>query len=284
MSSTDADKFADGEEVIMKIKFGFIGCGNMGGALAQAVVKSVNPFEIALCDANIEKAAALAESLGCGVTTTQELAASARFIFLGVKPQGFEGLFEEIAPILKARKDRFVLISMAAGISVAAVEKMCGVKAPVIRIMPNTPVSVGEGMILYTANDAVTEDEIDTFLHALSKAGKLDEIAEEKIDAASALSGCGPAFVYLFAEAMADGAVECGLARDKANLYAAQTLLGAATLLLESGKHPGELKDAVCSPGGTTIAGVHALEQNSFRSAAMSAVTAAYEKTLKLKK
>ena len=268
----------------MKMKFGFIGCGNMGGALAQAVAKSVNPFEIALCDANIEKAAALAESLGCGVALLEQVAQDAQYIFLGVKPQGFEGLFEEISSILKARKDCFVLITMAAGISVAAVEKMCGGKVPVIRIMPNTPVSVGEGMILYTANDAVTETEIETFLHALSKAGKLDEIAEDKIDAASALSGCGPAFVYLFAEAMADGAVECGLARDKANLYAAQTLLGAATLLLESGKHPGELKDAVCSPGGTTIAGVHALEQNSFRHAAMSAVTEAYEKTLKLKK
>ena len=268
----------------MKIKFGFIGCGNMGGALAAAVAKSVDPFEIALCDANIEKAAALAESLGCGVALLEQVVQDAEYIFLGVKPQGFEGLFAEIAPILQKRTDKFVLITMAAGISVAAVEKMCGGNVPVIRIMPNTPVSVGEGMILYTANDAVSEAEIDTFLHALSKAGKLDEIAEDKIDAASALSGCGPAFVYLFAEALADGAVECGLARDKANLYAAQTLLGAATLLLESGKHPGELKDAVCSPGGTTIAGVHALEENSFRSAAMSAVTAAYEKTLKLKK
>lgn len=268
----------------MKIKFGFIGCGNMGGALAQAVVKSVNPFEIALCDANIEKAAALAESLGCGVALLEQVVENCEYIFLGVKPQGFEGLFETIFPILKARKDRFVLISMAAGISVSAIEKMCKMKAPVIRIMPNTPVSVGEGMILYTANDAVTEAEINTFLHALSKAGKPDEIAEDKIDAASALSGCGPAFVYLFAEALADGAVECGLARDKANLYAAQTLLGAAELLLQSGKHPGELKDAVCSPGGTTIAGVHALEENSFRSATMNAVTAAYEKTLKLKK
>ena len=268
----------------MKIKFGFIGCGNMGGALAQAVVKSVNPFEIALCDANIEKSAALAESLGCGVALLEQVAADCEYIFLGVKPQGFEGLFETIFPILKARKDRFVLISMAAGISVSAIEKMCKMKAPVIRIMPNTPVSVGEGMILYTSNDVVTKVEINTFLHALSKAGKLDEIAEDKIDAASALSGCGPAFVYLFAEALADGAVECGLARDKANLYAAQTLLGAAELLLQSGKHPGELKDAVCSPGGTTIAGVHALEENSFRSATMNAVTAAYEKTLKLKK
>ena len=268
----------------MKIKFGFIGCGNMGGALAQAVAKTANPFEIALCDANIEKSAALAESLGCGVALLEQVVTDCEYIFLGVKPQGFEGLFEEISPILQKRKDRFVLISMAAGVSVAAIEKMCKMKAPVIRIMPNTPVSVGEGMILYTANDAVTEDEIDTFLHALAKAGKLDEIPEDKIDAASALSGCGPAFVYLFAEALADGAVECGLARDKANLYAAQTLLGAAELLLQSGKHPGELKDAVCSPGGTTIAGVHALEENSFRSAAMSAVTAAYEKTLKLKK
>ncbi|MBQ8310606.1 MAG: pyrroline-5-carboxylate reductase, partial [Clostridia bacterium] len=105
-----------------------------------------------------------------------------------------------------------------------------------------------------------------------------------KIDAASALSGCGPAFAYLFAEGLADGAVECGLARDQANLYAAQTLLGAAKLLLESGKHPGELKDAVCSPGGTTIAGVHALENGAFRATAMNAVVAAYEKTLKLKK
>ena len=268
----------------MKYKFGFIGCGNMGGALAQAVAKSINLFEIALCDSNIEKAAALAESLGCGVALLEQVAQDAEYIFLGVKPQGFEGLFEEISPILQKRKDRFVLITMAAGVSVAAVEKMCGKKVPVIRIMPNTPVSVGEGMILYTTNDAVTEDEINAFLQALAKAGKLDEIPEDKIDAASALSGCGPAFVYLFAEALADGAVECGLARDKANLYAAQTLLGAAELLLQSGKHPGELKDAVCSPGGTTIAGVHALEVGSFRSTAMSAVTAAYEKTLKLKK
>ena len=265
-------------------QFGFIGCGNMGGALAQAVAKSVRPADVALCDANIDRVAALAESLGCAVATLEQVASCCKYIFLGVKPQGFEELFKQLAPILRYRNDRFVLVTMAAGVSVSAVEKMCGMNVPVIRIMPNTPVSVGEGMILYTANDAVTADEIDTFLNALAKAGKLDEIAEEKIDAASALSGCGPAFVYLFAEALADGAVECGLARDKANLYAAQTLLGAAELLLQSGKHPGELKDAVCSPGGTTIAGVHALEEGSFRSTAMSAVTAAYEKTLKLKK
>ena len=139
-------------------------------------------------------------------------------------------------------------------------------------------------MILYDANAWVSDECLDTFRNVLAAAGQLDRLDEEKIDAASALSGCGPAFVYLFAEALADGAVECGLSRDKAMLYAAQTLAGAAKLLLTSGKHPGELKDAVCSPGGTTIAGVHALEEGAFRASVMGAVNAAYEKTLKLKK
>ena len=139
-------------------------------------------------------------------------------------------------------------------------------------------------MILYTANEAVSKELLDHFSQSLADAGKMDQIPEDKIDAASAVSGCGPAFVYLFAEALADGGVECGLPRDKALLYAAQTLKGAAELLLSTGKHPGELKDAVCSPGGTTIAGVHALEDCGFRAAAMGAVTAAYERTLELKK
>ena len=153
-----------------------------------------------------------------------------------------------------------------------------------IRIMPNTPVAVGEGMILYDANSTVTDEQIRVFLEGLSAAGCLDRIPERLIDAAGSLSGCGPAFVYLFAEALADGGVECGVPRDKAQLYAAQTLLGAAEMLLATGKHPGELKDAVCSPGGTTIAGVHALENGAFRATVSNAVTAAFEKTAKLKK
>ena len=267
-----------------KYQFGFIGCGNMGGALAQAVAKTLPANQLALCDADANKANALSQL--CGGATVADLktvATEAHYIFLGVKPQGFAGLFETLRPLLQARTDRFVLVTMAAGLSIATVEEMAGVDAPIIRIMPNTPVSVGAGMVLYANNAALTKEELDGFLQALSAAGRLDSIAEDKIDAASALSGCGPAFVYLFAEGLADGAVECGLARDKANLYAAQTLFGAAKLLLESGKHPGELKDAVCSPGGTTIAGVHALENGAFRSSAINAVTAAYEKTLKLK-
>ncbi|MBQ8213150.1 MAG: pyrroline-5-carboxylate reductase [Clostridia bacterium] len=265
-------------------KFGFIGCGKMGGALASAVSKAVGGENILLCDAFVEKAESLAATLGAKTADAQTLAETCDYIFLGVKPQGFSTMLDEIRETLNERTDRFVLVSMAAGLSIWAIERMIGEDYPVIRIMPNTPVAVGEGMVLYATNEQVTDEQIKTFCQALANAGRLDAIPEDKIDAASALSGCGPAFVYLFAEALADGAVECGLARDKANLYAAQTLMGAAKMLMESGKHPGELKDAVCSPGGTTIAGVHALESGAFRASSIEAVTAAYEKTLQLKK
>ena len=267
----------------MKI-FGFIGCGNMGGALARAVADAVSGENLLLCDACAEKAEQLAKTLGARAVTLSEVAQKSDFLFLGVKPQSFPALFDQLRPILDGRADGVVLISMAAGISMGAVRELAGRDTAIIRIMPNTPVAVGEGMILYDANRFVSEEQLTLCCDALSGAGVLDRLAEEKIDAASALSGCGPAFVYLFAEALADGAVECGLPRDKAMLYAAQTLSGAAKLLLTSGQHPGALKDAVCSPGGTTIAGVHALEAGAFRASAMEAVTAAYERTLQLKK
>ena len=256
----------------------------MGGALARAISKRIPAERIALCDTDIAKRDALASEIGAAAVSLDALVRESSYIFLGVKPQGLAGLLGAMRPFLDGKSGRTVLVSMAAGTPIASVEGALGASLPIIRIMPNTPVSVGEGMVLYACNGAVTEAEKTAFLEALGNAGRLDEISEDKIDAASALSGCGPAFVYLFAEALADGAVECGLSRDKANLYAAQTLLGAATLLLESGRHPGELKDAVCSPGGTTIAGVHALEASAFRAAAMDAVTSAYERTLELKK
>lgn len=268
----------------METLFGFLGCGNMGGALARAVAGSVGGENVLLADLNVEKAESLALEIGASAVGAKDLAKVCRYLFLGVKPQMFDAMFEEIRPVLTARKDRFTLVTMAAGLSLDAVAGMAGCDCPIIRIMPNTPVSVGEGMVLYCANRFVTPDEIKSFLDAMKNAGKLDLIDEGKIDAASAVSGCGPAYAYLFAEALADGAVECGVSRDKALLYAAQMLRGAATLLQESGKHPGELKDAVCSPGGTTIAGVHALEDGAFRASVINAVTAAYERTLELKK
>ena len=268
----------------MKKNVGFIGCGNMGGALARATAAAIGGEQVYLCDAYKEKAKELAQQIGASVCELNELAQQCDYIFLGVKPQMIEAMFEEFRPSLDKRNGTCTLISMTAGVSIAAVQKMAGDNVPIIRIMPNTPVAVGEGMILYNYNAIATDEQVGDFKTILSKAGRVDKLDESKIDAASAISGCGPAYVYMFAEALADGAVACGLPRDNANLYAAQTLMGAAKLLMESGKHPGALKDAVCSPGGTTIAGVRALENGGFRAAAMNAVIAAYDKTMELKK
>lgn len=263
--------------------FGFIGCGNMGGALASAVSKKYNGSSLLVADADENKAQNLAKELSATAQNNEYIAENCKFIFLAVKPQVMEKVLVSIKEKLKNRTDRFVLVTMAAGLSSEKIAMYAGGDYPIIRIMPNTPVFVGEGMILYTATKNVTEGEISEFLDALEYAGALDRIDEKLIDAAGSLSGCGPAFVYLFAEALADGAVECGVPRDKALKYASQTLLGAAKMLIETNEHPGKLKDAVCSPGGTTIAGVHALENGAFRSTAMDAVKSAYNRTLELK-
>ena len=263
---------------------GFIGTGNMGGALAKAVAKTVGGESLLLADRDTEKAAALAAKLDATVADTAQVATQSEYIFLGVKPQMMADMLAEIGPLLAERRTPAVLISMAAGLSLAAIREMVGFACPLIRIMPNTPVAVGQGMVLYCATPETTPAQMDAFRQMMQAAGRLGEIEERLIDAASAVSGCGPAFVYLFVEALADGGVKCGLPRQMALDYAAQTVLGAAQMVLETGEHPGCLKDAVCSPGGTTIAGVHALECGGFRSLAMDAVEAAYARTLELAK
>lgn len=264
--------------------FGFIGCGNMGGALAASVARTVGAENLLLCDKDEAKASALASRLGASTASAAELVSRADCIFLGVKPQMLADLLSDIREDVRARRTLPLFVTMAAGLTVSSVCRMLDLDAPVVRIMPNTPVSVGEGMILYTVGKGVSDNSLSQLISALGGAGRLFEIAEEKIDAASAVSGCGPAFAYLFIEALADAGVECGLARADAITFASQMLLGSARLVLESGQHPGALKDAVCSPGGTTIAGVHALEEGGFRAAAMNAVVQAYKRTLELKK
>lgn len=266
------------------VKFGFMGVGNMGGALARAVCRASGGDSVTVGDRDTARAMALSRELSCTQSEVKDIARCAEYIFLGVKPQVMGVLLAEISPVLKGRTDRFVLVTMAAGIEIASITEMLGFECPIIRIMPNTPVSVGKGMLLYTAGAAVSKQEKEELCTALSCAGRLDEIDEALIDAASAVSGCGPAFVCLFAEAMADAGVACGLPRAKALEYAAQTLLGTAELLLETEKHPAVLKDEVCSPAGSTIEGVRALEQGGFRAAAFNAVTAAYDRTRKLGK
>lgn len=261
---------------------GFIGTGNMGGALATAACKSGN--SILLADHDTAKAEALAARCGGTVGDNATVAQQCRYIFLGVKPQILGTVLQELKPLLAAREEPFVLVSMAAGVTMGRIEELLGASYPTIRIMPNTPAAIGEGMILYTANANVTAADEAEFVELMNAAGAFDRLPEALIDAGSALSGCGPAFVYLFIEALADGAVECGLPRDKALRYAAQTVTGAARMVLTDGRHPGELKDAVCSPGGSTIAGVHALEDGAFRGAVMGAVQAAFDRTKELGK
>lgn len=260
------------------MKYGFIGCGNMGGALARALCQRTK--DILICDPN-PAAKELAAELGCAYGSSEEVSRCER-IFLGVKPHMVAGVLAQLRPVLEQRKP--LLISMAAGVGTAQIRQFAGVDVPVIRIMPNTPVMVGKGMILYCATEAVSEEVRQDFLADMAEAGLFDLLDEKLIDAASAVSGCGPAYAYLFVEALADGAVACGLPRDKAQRYAAATLAGAAEMVLSTGKHPGALKDAVCSPGGSTIAGVRALESHGFRGAVMDCVMDAYQRTLELGK
>ena len=262
--------------------FSFIGTGNMGGSLARAVVRKLPPQEVLLSNRTASRAEVLAKELGCAAGSVRQAAAEGRFICLGVKPQVMASLLEEVSPVLAARQDRFVLVTMAAGLAMEQIARMCGADYPIIRIMPNTPCAVGEGMILYDANAQVTPEELAEFTEIMSGAGVLDRLEEKLIDAGCAVSGCGPAFVCQFVEALADGGVACGLPRSKAMLYAAQMLKGTATLQLATGQHPGALKDAVCSPGGSTIAGVRTLEEKGFRSGIMDAVIAAMERTREL--
>lgn len=261
------------------MKYGFIGCGNMGGAIARALSKSTR--DILLSDPS-DKTKELAAELGCTHGSNEQVAQQCERIYLAVKPQMMEKVLAPLASVLAEKKP--LLITIAAGLEIQKIQGFVGCSLPIIRLMPNTPVSVGKGMILYCHNELVSEETVTDFLMDMQYAGQLDKLDEKLIDVASALSGSGPAYMYVFLEAMADGAVACGLPRQKAIAYAAATMEGAAQMLMASGKHPGELKDAVCSPGGSTIVGIHALEDNGFRGAVMDCIISAYQKNLELGK
>ena len=262
--------------------YGFIGTGNMGGALARALVREVSPLDVYLNNRTPAKAEALAAELGARADTAAHIAAACDYIFLGVKPNLIAGVLAQLAPTLAQRTDKPVLVSMAAGVTIAALEQAAP-GCPILRIMPNTACAVGAGLTLYDANALLTKPQLDAFLTDMAASGRLEALPEHLIDAGSAVSGCGPAYVYLFLDALANGGVACGLRYDQALALAAQTLIGAAGTALTSGKHPGKLQAEVCSPAGTTIAGVRTLEQRGFRAAAMNAVIAAYEKNRDLK-
>ena len=261
------------------MKYGFIGCGNMGGAIAKALSQKTK--EIMITDRS-GKAKVLAEELFCTYTDPITVAASCERIFLAVKPQMMQDALAPLKVYLQEHKP--LLITMAAGLQITKIQELVGCELPMIRIMPNTPVQVGKGMTLYCYNDLVDKATLEDFLNDMAFTGIMDAIPEHLIDSAGVVSGCGPAYMYMFAEALADGAVACGVPRAKALEYAAATLIGAGEILLQTGEHPGKLKDNVCSPGGSTIAGVNVLEQRAFRGAVMDCVKAAYKRNQELGK
>jgi pyrroline-5-carboxylate reductase len=261
------------------MKYGFIGCGNMGGAVARALSQSCK--DILVSDRS-GKAANLAAQLGISYGDNAWIAAECDRIFLCVKPHMMKDVLRPLQTVLAQRKP--VLITMAAGLTMAQIEDYAGAALPVIRMMPNTPTAIGKGVIQYCHNEWVEEDILSDWLSDMHSCGLLDQLEERLIDAASAISGSGPAYMYVFLEALADGAVACGIPRAKAMEYAAMTMAGAAEMYLQTKVHPGALKDAVCSPGGSTIAGIRALEQHGFRGAAMDCVIATYQRNLELGK
>ena len=255
----------------------FIGTGNMGSSLARAAAKSGAADRLLLANRTPEKAQKLAAEIGGEVCDNRTAAAEADVIFFGVKPQMLETMLDGIRDVLKSRADRFVIVSMVAGKELDTLDRLLG-GLPVIRVMPNIPVSVGCGFTMLVPSDKVTEEEKAFVRTLLAASGTVQEMDEHMMDAANGVTGCGPAFAAMFVEALADGAVAVGLPRKDAYAYAARMLIGTGELLLKTGEHPGTLKDRVCSPGGSTIQGVRKLEERGFRAAVMDAVIAAWEK------
>ncbi|GHU21015.1 pyrroline-5-carboxylate reductase [Spirochaetia bacterium] len=264
-----------------------IGSGVMGTALMKAAAQSIGGSHIGFTDVDPVRVGAAAEEAG-GMVFSDNISAleKADWAFLAVKPVALPGLLDEIHSVLlkRLRDERAILlVSPVAGWSIKKIRDTVGIdNQPLVRIMPNLPVLVREGMIACTPSPEITEVQWAELQQILSCAGSVDRIDESLLDAVTALSGSGPAFSALFIESLADGGVRAGLSREKALRYAVQTVLGSAALLKETGMHPALLKDKVCSPAGTSIAGVEALEAGGFRGTLMKAIDAAFDRTKRL--
>ncbi len=268
----------------MNKKIGFIGFGKMAQAMAGGMIDSglIQPDQI-IASMRTEKTRKYAEKQ-FGIEThpsNAEVAKAADVLFLAVAPYIY---FEVIKEVKEIVKPDVIIITIAAGITTADVEQAFGKKVKVVRTMPNTPSLVGAGMTAVSVNDEITDEELKSTEELLSSFGKVEIIIESQMDAIPAISGSSPAYVYMMIEAMADGGVRQGLSRDQSYRLAAQAVLGAAQMVLETGKHPGELKDQVTSPGGATIAAVATLEQERFRGAVLAAMDSCTEKVKELGK
>ncbi len=257
---------------------GFIGCGNMGSAIIEGVKKSDITANFVVCDYNINKAEEIAKRLGIEAQATNSaVAKKADILFLCVKPNV---LFDVIAEIKDLISRDTMIVSIAAGKSISDIEAAFEKPVKVVRVMPNTPALVGEGMSALCPN-ALAKDDVymKTVCDIFASVGRAEVVSESVIDAVTAVSGSSPAYVFMMIEAMADAAVMGGMSRDMAYTFAAQAVLGSAKMVLETGENPSVLKDKVCSPSGTTIEAVAVLENMSFRSAIIEAMRACIEKS-----
>lgn len=263
---------------------GFIGGGNMASAIIGGIVNSGlctsdQVIVSAKTDATLVR---LKNEYSVNITLdNREIAEKADIIFLAVKPYLYEGVIAEIKDLVTEDK---LIVAIAAGQALSRVEDFFGRPVKIVRAMPNTPAMVLEAMSALTANRYVTERELAAVTAIFESFGQTEVIPENLMDAVVGVSGSSPAYVYLFIEAMADAAVADGMPRSQAYKFAAQSVLGAAKMVLETGKHPGELKDAVCSPGGTTIAAITKLEEKGFRSAVISAQRSCVAKSIEMTK
>ncbi|MBQ7676768.1 MAG: pyrroline-5-carboxylate reductase [Lachnospiraceae bacterium] len=270
-------------------KLGLIGCGNMGSALLRGIKSAgvYQPSEMIFSEASgalvKEKEAAF------GVTGTCDNAALAKnsdIIAIVVKPQHLNGVADQIREVIEPDQ---IIVVVAAGRTIASIKEVFTTLAvagslKIVRTMPNTPAMVGESMTALCVNDHMEEEDIAKVKAIFSAIGRVEVVDESMMDLITGLSGSGPAFIYMLIEAMADEAVRSGMARNNAYLFASQTVLGSAKMVRDTGQHPGKLKDLVCSPGGTTIAGVCALEEAGFRDAIMKGVRAATNRSMEMTK
>jgi pyrroline-5-carboxylate reductase len=261
----------------------FLGAGNMAEALVKGLLRAeVAAAREVICSDRNPARAELTQRYGVRFTSSNtEAATAADIVVLSVKPQVMNKLLDEIAPVLDQRK---LVISIAAGVPIAAIERKVGHGVRIVRTMPNTPALVGAGATALTAGEHATEEDLSQARALFDAIGRTVVVDEPQLDAVTGLSGSGPAYIFLVIEALSDAGVKVGLARATAQDLAAQTVLGSAKLLIETGEHPGRLKDQVTSPGGTAIAGLHTLEAGGLRTTLMNAVEAATHRAKELGK
>lgn len=267
---------------ISTVSVGFVGAGRMATALARGFVNgALTADRVVAVDPSAEARAAFGQSVGHDVRVDEaaKVDLDADVLILAVKPQVMPAALSGLAEDLRPEQ---LIVSIAAGVSLATLEESLPEGTRVIRVMPNTPCLVGAGACGISSGTHATSDDVDLVCQLLASVGIVEVIPEKLMDALTGLSGSGPAYVFQIIEALSDGGVRMGLPRQTATRLAAQTLLGAAQMVLETGEHPGELKDAVTSPGGTTIAGIHELEAGGLRVALMNAVQAAAERSIEL--